>query len=234
MSHAEQLGFFEAVADANKALIGGGSVLEIGSYDVNGSVRPMFASASRYVGVDLTEGPGVDLVGFGHEIDHPDGTYDLTLSGECFEHDQHWRETFENMARMTRPGGLVAFSCASRGRVEHGTIRTDKTHSPGTQEIGSDYYLNLTADDFNPLPLSSMFSRWKFWYLPTHFDLYFAGVRAGGEGAVLPADSAVHRLRSLMPRAESVFRVPMRLLASRVGEERYQSMVVPLSSVLPG
>jgi SAM-dependent methyltransferase len=233
MSHAEQLGFFRAVAKANKSLIDGGSVLEIGSYDVNGSVRPMFASASRYVGVDLTEGPGVDLVGFGNELDHPDGSYDITLSGECFEHDRHWRETFQNMVRMTRPGGLVAFSCASRGRVEHGTRRTDAISSPGTQSVADDYYRNLNEEDFADLPLSAMFSAWRFWYLPTHFDLYFAGIRAGGAGAALPADSAVDQLRSLMTRSEAVFRVPMRILSERVAEERYQSVVVPLSRVLP-
>jgi SAM-dependent methyltransferase len=234
MSHSEQLGFFAAVADADKTFIAGAKVLEIGSYDVNGSVRQSFASAGRYVGVDLQEGPGVDLVGFGHEIDHPDGSYDITLSAECFEHDPYWQETFTNMARMTRPGGLVAFSCASRGRLEHGTTRTDNALSPGTQAVGLDYYLNLTAADFEDLPLGSMFSAWRFWYLPTHFDLYFAGLRAGGVGATLPEDAAVQRLRCFMPRTEWVFRLPMMGLARLVGESRYQSMVVPFFGTLPG
>jgi hypothetical protein len=66
MSHPEQIGFFKAVVDANKTFIEGARVLEMGSYNVNGSVRDMFALAGRYVGVDLVEGPGVDLVGFGH------------------------------------------------------------------------------------------------------------------------------------------------------------------------
>jgi hypothetical protein len=105
MSHPEQLGFFRAVAEANAPLIAGASVLEIGSYDVNGSIRSMFDAAGKYVGVDLDRGPGVDLVAFGHEVDHPDCTYDITLSGECFEHDQYWRETFLNMVRMTRIQG---------------------------------------------------------------------------------------------------------------------------------
>jgi hypothetical protein len=93
MSHSEQRGFFCAVVDANKSLVVGAKVLEIGAYDVNGSVRDLFRSASSYVGVDLQEGPGVDLVGFGHEIDHPDGWYDITISSESFEHDPHWRQT---------------------------------------------------------------------------------------------------------------------------------------------
>src|ERR1700741_4624673 len=176
MSHPEQLGFFKAVVDANKTFLEGARGLEIGSYDVNGTVRKLFAAAASYVGVDLVEGPGVDVVGFGHDVNHDDGSYDLTISGECFEHDPHWRGTFLNMVRMTRPGGLVAFSCASRGRPEHGTTRSDEALSPGTQAVGMDYYRNLDEGDFaETLPLGSMFTVYRFWYLPTNFDLYFAG-----------------------------------------------------------
>lgn len=118
-----KVGFFKAVAAANQALIQNGRVLEVGSYDVNGSIRSMFPE-SEFVGVDIVAGPGVDMVSYGHELDFPDGHFDITVSGECFEHDPHWRMTFLNMARMTRPGGLVAFTCASLGRPEHGTTRS--------------------------------------------------------------------------------------------------------------
>jgi SAM-dependent methyltransferase len=233
VSHPEQRGFFEAVVAANRSLISGARVLEIGSYDVNGSLRGLFATAAEYTGVDLKEGPGVDLVAFGHEIDAPDGSYDVTLSGECFEHDPHWQDTFVNMARMTRPGGLVAFSCASRGRPEHGTTRTDKGDSPGTQSRGLDYYRNLTVADFEELPLSSMFSRWKFWYLPTHFDLYFVGARSGDTAVEFPSDAAIAKLRSLMPLSDRLTRIPMRLLARTVSPARYQSIILPFWSRLP-
>ena len=52
MSHREQIEFFMAVADVNQALIAGARVLEIGSYNVNGSIRDLFSSASHYTGVD--------------------------------------------------------------------------------------------------------------------------------------------------------------------------------------
>jgi SAM-dependent methyltransferase len=232
MSHPEQLGFFAAVVEANEALITGANVLEIGSRDVNGSVRKLFEAAANYVGVDLQEGPGVDLVSFGHEIDHPDGSYDITISGECFEHDPYWRETFLNMVRMTRAGGLVAFSCASLGRPEHGTFRTNRADSPGTQALGLDYYRNLAAADFEELPLSSMFSNWRFWYLPTHFDLYFVGAKIGDDSVRFPDDVTIRGLRYLMPLADRLTRLPMRLLAQRVSPDRYQSIILPLWKVL--
>jgi len=228
MSHAEQQGFFSAVVDANKSLVTGANVLEIGAYDVNGSVRGLFRAAASYVGVDLQEGPGVDLVNFGHEIDHPDGCYDITISGECFEHDPYWRETFQNMARMTRPGGLVAFSCASLGRPEHGTSRTDRAESPGTQSLGLNYYRNLSAADFKELPLASMFSKWRFWYLPSHFDLYFVGAKTGGDDVSFPDDEVIRNLRSLTPPWDRLTRIPMLALAKRVSPDRYQSIILPI------
>jgi SAM-dependent methyltransferase len=230
VSHPEQQAFLALVASANPGLVEGARVLEIGSYDVNGTVRRLFSGAGEYVGVDLTSGPGVDRVIFGHEVDDPDGSFDLALSGECFEHDPHWQKTFTNMVRLTRAGGLVTFTCASMGRPEHGTTRTDPTMSPGTQAVGSDYYRNLSEADFAALPLDDWFESYRFWYLPTSLDLYFAGVRSGegtGRGAQLPTDPDVSALAKIMPRGHRLVRWPLRL-ASRNGEgARFQDRVLP-------
>jgi SAM-dependent methyltransferase len=233
MSHLEQVGFFAAVAEANAALVAGAAVLEVGSYDVNGSIRSVYSAAAKYVGVDLDHGPGVDVVAYGHQLDHPEGSYDVTLSGECFEHDPHWRKTFLNMVRMTRPGGLVAFTCASRGRAEHGTVRSDKTLSPGTQSAGLDYYRNLEERDFRDLPLDDVFSEYKFWYLPTHFDLFFAGVRRGGDHrARLPNDATVAALSALMPWPYKTVMAPFRGLVKILPERHYQTVALPMWKAL--
>lgn len=227
MSHPEQVGFFKALASANATLISGASVLEIGSYDVNGTVREIFGAAGEYVGVDLTPGPGVDRVGFGHNVSDPDGSFDVAISGECFEHDPEWHRTFTNMVRLTRPGGLVSFTCASRGRPEHGTRRSDTSLSPGTQAVGLDYYRNLVPEDFADLPLPDWFESWKFWYVPTNFDLYFAGVRKGGFDANLPDDADIDHLVTLMPLPHRAARFPLRALAAtRLSERKYQNFVL--------
>ena len=61
-------------------------VLEIGSADINGSIRSFFPG-SDYTGVDLSAGPGVDVVASGHELALPDRDVDLAISCECFEHN---------------------------------------------------------------------------------------------------------------------------------------------------
>jgi SAM-dependent methyltransferase len=233
VSHPEQLAFFRACAATNVALLAGGRLLEVGSYDVNGSVRQIFSDTAEYVGIDLQTGPGVDLVGFGHELDFPDSHFDVAISGECFEHDPHWRETLANMVRVTRPNGFVAFTCASRGRPEHGTRRTDRLESPGTQSAGLDYYRNLVAADFETaLPLADWFSSFRFWYLPTSFDLYFAGVRrdpgrAAGVSARLPDPVEVAGLSTIMSTPHRIARLPLRALLAVVPEDHYQNFALP-------
>jgi len=163
MAHQHQLKFVSLVDEhfvrqGRKTL----RILEVGSYDVNGSVRHIF-TGSDYIGADLCEGPGVDLVRSGHEIDFADASFDLTISCECFEHNPHWVETFLNMHRMTKPGGLVVITCASKGRLEHGTPRANYYGSPGTSSLGMDHYRNLGQDDFaNALRLDELFESHRF------------------------------------------------------------------------
>jgi hypothetical protein len=98
--------------------------------------------------------------------------------------------------------------------------------------MGVDYYRNLAAEDFSALPLAEMFSECRFWYLPTHFDLYFAGVRAGGSGAQLPDTTGVGELTGLMGLSDRLVRLPLRLAIRFVPEPRYQSMILPYWSRL--
>lgn len=179
MAHRQQLGFVRTVAENLSEEWQTFSVLEIGSYDVNGSVRQFFSGAD-YVGVDLCTGPGVDVVGDGHSVDFGVDRFDLSISCECFEHNPQWVETFLNMVRMTKPGGVVIVTCASTGRREHGTTRTRTAASPGTQSIGWDYYCNVSKRMFmKRFDLESIFSDYFVMYNFAKKDLYFVGVKAG-------------------------------------------------------
>lgn len=152
-------------------------VLEVGSLNINGSIRQFFAYCD-YLGIDVGPGKDVDLVCEGQTLDHPDNTYDTVGSCECFEHNPYWVETFVNMHRMCKPGGLVFMTCATTGRPEHGTTRTSPADSPLTIGIGWDYYKNLTEQDFkDKLDIDSMFSEYKFEVGSPHADLYFYGIK---------------------------------------------------------
>lgn len=152
-------------------------VLEVGSLNINGSVRGFFFNPIEYIGCDVGSGPGVDLVCPGEELEFNDNYFDTSITTECFEHNPNWVDTFKNMHRMTRDGGLIVMTCASEGRPEHGTTRSDVGSSPLTVANSQEYYRNLNEVDFrNEFHLDTMFKSFSFEYEPYAFDLYFKGV----------------------------------------------------------
>jgi len=171
MAHPQQRVFFEKMRDSFPDAFTGVSVLEVGSLNINGTVRDFF-DAKEYVGVDLVEGPGVDRVCAGQDLDYVDNWWDVVVSAECFEHNSEWVATFANMARMS--GKYVFFTCASTGRAEHGIHGAHPHESPVT----NDYYMNLTEQDFRDVfDLPTMFADFGFEYNPVWCDLYFYGVK---------------------------------------------------------
>jgi len=148
MAHPEQQAYVATVKNFFPKYFENCTVLEIGSYNINGTVRDFFINCN-YLGIDLAPGPGVDLVCAGQEFNAPSNMYDTVISTECFEHNPYWKETFLNMIRVCRPGGLVIFTCAGRNRVEHGTARMNPQSSPFTISNGwENYYMNLEERHF--------------------------------------------------------------------------------------
>lgn len=177
-----------------------------------------------YVGIDVAAGPGVDLVCQGQDYDAPDASFDTVICCEVMEHNPHWKETFLNMFRVCKPGGLVLMTCASTGRRKHGTTRSKPEASPLSVGIGWTYYRNLTARDIRqalnldgPLAVFSFMQNWK------SFDLYFVGLRKGPDWPPNVrhklAGLRCHYLRECAEVALGQLR--MRLLIAAAGEERY-------------
>ena len=50
-------------------------VLEFGSCQIDGSAKPIFAK-SKYIGVDISEGPNVDMIFNDYKLDLPDNYAD--------------------------------------------------------------------------------------------------------------------------------------------------------------
>lgn len=172
MAHQEQFEFVQEMRKRYPNNFKDSKVLEVGSLDINGSIRIFFENCD-YTGLDIGEGKGVDIVCNGEEYDAPDNTFDTVISCECFEHNPMWKETFINMHRMTKSGGLVFFTCATIGRPVHGTVDCDPDSSPFTNQ----YYRNLSSGDFTQCGLYDMFSDYMFYVNPQSADLYFYGVK---------------------------------------------------------
>jgi SAM-dependent methyltransferase len=177
MSHPQQMNFIDSVKILMPNSFIQKKVLEVGSLNINGSVRQFFENCD-YTGIDVGEGPDVDIVCGGEEYDAPNESFDTVISCECFEHNPSWVETFQNMIRMCKSGGLIIMTCATTGREEHGTERTTPKDSPLTIAKGWNYYKNLTVDDFcDAFNLDEIFLNYEFSENLRSKDLYFWGVK---------------------------------------------------------
>jgi SAM-dependent methyltransferase len=176
MAHPEQLEFIRHVKTHLPHYFEKNSVLEIGSLDINGTIRGFFNNC-EYTGLDVAPGPGVDIVCDGQNFDAADASFDVVISCEVMEHNPHWQATMANMIRLLKPGGLIIMSCATIGRKEHGTARSKPNASPLTVEKEWNYYRNLTERDIvRRLDLTTLehwvcFSNWN------HYDLYLLGIK---------------------------------------------------------
>ena len=91
-------------------------ILDIGSLVVNGSLRQYRPPAAEYVGIDLSEGPGVDLVlEDPYQYLFPPGHFDLIVSTSCFEHDPMFWLTFLEASRVLSPSGFLYINAPSNG-----------------------------------------------------------------------------------------------------------------------
>ena len=97
----------------------GARVLEIGSYDVNGSARDYFMNARKYVGVDQAPGPGVDVVAKAKDTSFTPEEFDTLVYLSVFEHDPAWAESFAHNLQWIRPGGLIILGWGAEGNLRH-------------------------------------------------------------------------------------------------------------------
>lgn len=94
-----------------------GRVLEIGSRDINGSVRPLFTDAD-YTGLDAFDGPGVDVVGDGATYKGK-ALFDCVVCCEVLEHTADAPKIVTNAHRNLRKGGALIVTTAIDPRAPH-------------------------------------------------------------------------------------------------------------------
>lgn len=91
-------------------------IVEIGSKNVNGSLREAAPIGAEYIGLDFDKGEGVDIV-----IDNPykiplaDEMADVVLSSSCFEHSEFFWVVYLEAIRILKPGGLLYLNVPSNG-----------------------------------------------------------------------------------------------------------------------
>ena len=96
-----------------------GRILDVGSLNVNGCVKPIFED-SEYSGIDLRKGENVDFVMDSHDMSiWGEGFFDCVVCCEMLEHDSNPFSTLKEIYRMLPFGGWLILTCAGIGFPKH-------------------------------------------------------------------------------------------------------------------
>jgi SAM-dependent methyltransferase len=91
-------------------------VVEIGSQNVNGTLRDTCPGNFEYIGVDFAQAKGVDIVlEDPYKLPFEDESVDVVLSSSCFEHSEMFWLVFLEILRVLKPNGLFYLNAPSTG-----------------------------------------------------------------------------------------------------------------------
>lgn len=93
--------------------LSGRSAFEIGSLNVNGSLRGLFSGP--YVGVDRLPGPGVDQIADANTLPFEARQFDVVVCTEVLAHDARFWLTIGEAFRVLRWGGSLLLTVRGLG-----------------------------------------------------------------------------------------------------------------------
>lgn len=96
-----------------------GNVLEVGSFNVNGTVRDIFPIT---IGTDMREGEGVDEVVNATQLVARFGleSFDCVVSCDMLEHAEDWRGCLSSMWQVLKKDGFLFLTMANMKKGRHG------------------------------------------------------------------------------------------------------------------
>lgn len=97
------------------------SVVDIGSYDINGNYRGLFKG--KYIGVDIVAGPNVDVIMDSDEWKKLKDV-DVAISGQTIEHIVDRASLLSSIFDILKPNGLLCIIAPSAGDPHYYPIFT--------------------------------------------------------------------------------------------------------------
>jgi hypothetical protein len=114
-------------------------IIEVGSRDVNGTIRDLLPADAAYTGLDLTEGANVDEVADATTWT-PKRKADLVLCLEVLEHAPDWQAIVTAAAGWLKRKGRLVLTAACDPRAPHSAVDGGPIR-PG------EHYANVEPDE---------------------------------------------------------------------------------------
>lgn len=93
-------------------------ILDVGSLNVNGTIKSLVPIKKNYVGLDVVEGPNVDCLIKDYKFPFSDEFFDIIMTSSCFEHCDFFWLIFLEMLRCLKKRGMI-YVCAPSEGFEH-------------------------------------------------------------------------------------------------------------------
>lgn len=122
------------------------SVLDVGSYNVNGSYKRIFPEPNfLYQGLDMEPGPNVDIVEpFPYRFSQVEtDSYDIVISGQAFEHIEFFWLTMGEIVRAAKRGGLICIIAPNGFREHRYPVDCYRFYTDGMVALARYYQLEI-------------------------------------------------------------------------------------------
>jgi hypothetical protein len=139
-------------------------ILEFGSRNVNGSVRPLF-DGIPYHGIDLAPGRDVDEVADAATFRLNTALVDCVICCEVLEHTPKVAEVVRSAYENLEPDGWFVVTCATHGRPPHSAVT-------GAALQPDEFYRNVDPAWFCELLVTEGFDVVDSVVNDTNHDLY--------------------------------------------------------------
>jgi Methyltransferase domain len=136
LMHAAAFAFVASVATDRPS----GLVVELGGFNINGSIRELFTEP--YLSTDIRPGRGVDVVADASTYVPPEPPA-CVVCCEVLEHTADAEAICRNAYRMLQPGGMFIVTAAGEGRTPHSSTDRPVTMINGVV-ILEEYYATVT------------------------------------------------------------------------------------------
>ena len=133
-----------------------GRVLDVGSLNINGSVREFFpkSSTSEFIGIDMQEGKDVDIVMNAHDLKQKfeAESFDVIFCMNTLEHDDKFWITLENIKYLLKRGGYFVFGSPTYNFPIH-------KHPKDYYRFLEDSVREIVMEGFRILDLEEVYSK---------------------------------------------------------------------------